>query len=165
MRLVGLVLMIAVLIVGFQQFTVPAPAPAPVIVPAPAAPPAQDIAEPHAVSEPIRDEAAAPAASQSGGCRVVAEGYLETSQVIGSSDAQYVHGVYWFQGQPELNVLLEGSEWQRPVGAGGRFWAYGGGGCTRDFVEAQIAGHLERTMAEGANTGGMGDPSLFARVS
>jgi hypothetical protein len=165
MRVLGLVLLLAVLVVGFRQLTAPAPAPAPVTVSAPAAPPAQDSAAEQAVSEPVRQEPAAPAAPPSGGCRVVADGYLETSQVIGAPDAQMVHAVYWFQGEPEYNVLLDGSEWQRPAGAGGRFWAYGGGGCTRDFVEAQIAGHLERTTLEGVNTGGMGDPSLFSRVS
>jgi hypothetical protein len=166
MRLTGLLLLLAVLVVGFRQLTTPtsAPVPAPVIVPAPAAPPAHEIAAQPVVNEPVRQEPAAPAAAPTGGCRVVADGYLETSPIIGAPDAQFVHGVYWFPGQPEYNVLLEGSEWQRPAGAGGRFWAYGGGGCTRDFVAAQIAGHIERTTLQGVNTGGMGDPSLFARV-
>lgn len=164
MRLLGLLLLIAVIVVGFRQLAAPVPAPAPVIISAPAAP-AQDIAAQQVASEPERQEPMAPTAPPSGDCRVVADGYLETSPVIGAPDAQFVHGVYWFPGEPEYNVLLGGSQWQRPAGAGGRFWAYGGGGCTRDFVEAQIAGHLERTRLQGVNTGGMGDPSLFSRVS
>jgi len=96
---------------------------------------------------------------------VVADGYLETSPIVGASDAQFVHAVYWFQGNPEYNVLLQGSLWRRPAGAGGRFWAYGGGGCTAEFVKAQITGHIERTTAQGVNTGGWGDPSLFSPAS
>jgi hypothetical protein len=162
MRLLGFLLLIAVLVIGFRLFTMPppAPAPAPVIVSAPAVPPAQEIAAQPVANEPVRQEPAAPA----GRCRVLADGYLETSPIIGTPDAQFVHAVYWFPGQPEYNVLLAGGEWQRPAGAGGHFWAYGGGGCTRDFVAAQIAGHIERTTLQGVNTGGMGDPSLFARV-
>jgi hypothetical protein len=189
MRLLGFVLLLSVLIVGFSILTrsrsEPAMLPAPVVVPGPSAPdprvsdlesqvatlesqldtalnsqPAPQPDAPVVISAPSQTQDAA-----GGDCHVVADGYLETNQIIGAPDAQFVHGVYWFQGQPEYNVLLNGAQFQRPRGAGGRYWAYGGGGCTRDFVAAQIAGHIERTTIEGVNSGGMGDPSLFSRVS
>lgn len=182
MRLVGVLSLIAVLLVGFFQIAQGIPtqqATAPSVPRAPesdlrltelearvAALSSQLQAAEQAQPEPQvggipPQEPQAP----SGGCRVVLDGYLETSQVIGAPDAQFVHAVYWFQGQPEYNVLLDGAQWQRPSGAGGRFWAYGGGGCTAEFVRANIAGHIERTTLAGVNTGGWGDPALFTRVS
>lgn len=150
MRLIGLLLLLAVLIVGFRQFTFPVPATTmPTLVSA--QPSLRSIIPPAEMPVP-RDLAFAPASTSGravtgGACRSTGYGSLENTPVFSGNDLLQVD--YTTAGQPSRTVLLPGGTWSRPSGVGGTFWGWAG--CTFEQARDQVAS-------------AWGDPGLFVPV-
>lgn len=156
MRLLGLLLLIAVVAVGYGQLTAPEaasdlqPTMPRVITPQEIAPPAVNV-----VTNDI------PIGSQGGACRSTGNGRLEDHPVFGGNDLVQVD--YSTAGQPERSVLLPGGQWSRPPGVGGTFWVWVG--CTFDQAREQVELAMGRRTSDGANQAGWGDPGLFSPAS
>lgn len=156
MKLLGLVLLIAVLVVGFRQVTTPPSTPVIVSLPVPQAPRADPpTSELRTLDEPAPSQ---PDTGYGGACRSTSNGKLENSAVFGGNDLVQVD--YWTAGQPERSVLLPGGMWSRPSGMGGTYWVWVG--CTFDQARGQVDLAINRRRSDGASHAGWGDPGLFS---
>lgn len=159
MRLIGLLLLLAVLVVGYRTLTVPIrpPETAVFVAPQPSMP---EVIPPREIAAPADNALTNDTSlrSQGGACRSTSNGRLEDYPVFGGSDLVQVD--YWTAEQPERSVLLPGGQWSRPPGMGGTFWVWVG--CTFDQAREQVELAMGRRTSDGANHAGWGDPGLFS---
>lgn len=90
-------------------------------------------------------------------CRLIHESVVVETMDHVSTSGSHIHLEYWWNGQPEREVIFVAAE-----AKGGRFdfkrplkgWVWEYTDCTFDEVKQQVDAHIERQRAGGANNDG-----------